>query len=62
MLAPMDLDLATLRSFAAVAGFDFSDAELEALRPALDRALAQLRHLEALPVAALDPAVQYRML
>jgi Asp-tRNA(Asn)/Glu-tRNA(Gln) amidotransferase C subunit len=62
MLALVDTDLATLRHVARLAGFDFTDAELEALRPGLERALDQLRRLEALPLAALEPATQYRML
>ena len=62
MLAPMDIDVTTLKTAARLAGFDFTDAELEALRPGLERALEQLARLEHLPVASLDPATQYRML
>jgi Asp-tRNA(Asn)/Glu-tRNA(Gln) amidotransferase C subunit len=61
MLTRMETDLATLRHVARLAGFDFTDAELEALRPGLERAQAQLARLEALPLAALEPATQYRM-
>jgi len=62
MLAAMDIDLVSLRAVAHVAGFAFTDTELEALRPALERAFEQLARLEQLPVAAIDPAIQYRML
>jgi len=62
MLAPMDIDLATLKHAARLAGFDFTDAELEALRPGLARALDQLARLETLPLAGVEPATQYRML
>jgi hypothetical protein len=57
----MEIDLAALHGAARLAGFDFTDAELEALRPALDRALQQLARLETLPIAAVNPATQYRM-
>lgn len=57
-----DLDLATLRGWARLAGFDWPDAELEALRPALGRALQALERLESLPLADVEPATQYRIL
>ncbi len=62
MLALMDLDLDTLKRAARLAGFDFSDAELEALRPGLERTLDQLARLETLPLAGVEPTTQYRML
>ena len=62
MLAPMDIDLVTLKTVARLAGFEFTDTELEALRPGLERALEQLARLEHLPVSSIDPATQYRML
>jgi hypothetical protein len=58
---PMNIDLVTLKAAVRLAGFDFTDAELEALRPGLERAFEQLARLETLPVAGIDPAVQYRM-
>ena len=61
MLARMDIDLATLNAVARLSGFHFSKADLEALRPGLERALEQLARLEALPLADIDPATQYRM-
>ncbi len=57
----MDIDLATLKRVARFAGFDFTEAELEAIRPGLERALDQLARLEALPLAGLEPTTQYRM-
>lgn len=62
MLARMDIDVATLRRSAALAGFDFTEAQLEALRPGLDRALEQLRQLEMMSVGALEPTTHFRML
>ena len=61
MLPSMNLDLATLKRAARLAGFDFTDAELEAIRPGIERALDQLARLETLPLAALEPTTQYRM-
>jgi hypothetical protein len=56
-----ELDLAALRTWAHLAGFDWPDAELEALRPALVRAREALERLETLPLADVEPAPQYRM-
>jgi hypothetical protein len=59
MTPPTTDDLVRL---AALGGVPLAAADVEALRPALARLLDALARLEALPVAALDPAVQYRML
>jgi Asp-tRNA(Asn)/Glu-tRNA(Gln) amidotransferase C subunit len=61
MLARMDIDAATLKRFVALAGFDFTEAEVEALRPGLDRALEQLRQLEMMTVGALEPTTHFRI-
>jgi Asp-tRNA(Asn)/Glu-tRNA(Gln) amidotransferase C subunit len=61
MLAPMDIDLPALKSAARLAGFDFTDADLEAIRPGLARALDGLARLEALPLTSVEPTTQYRM-
>ena len=61
MLARMDVDLPTLKRVARLAGFDFTDADLEAIRPGLERALDGLARLEALPLGSVEPSVQYRM-
>jgi hypothetical protein len=57
---PIDLD--TLRRAARLAGFEWSDAELEAVRPLAEAALRQLAGLETLPLGEAEPATQYRML
>jgi Asp-tRNA(Asn)/Glu-tRNA(Gln) amidotransferase C subunit len=57
----MEIDLDSMRSTARLAGFDWSDVELEALRPILERTLALLAQLEALRLSDLEPATQYRM-
>jgi hypothetical protein len=61
MLRGMNIDVATLRRSAALAGFDFTEAELETLRPGLDRTLEQLRQLEILALGTLEPTTHFRM-
>jgi Asp-tRNA(Asn)/Glu-tRNA(Gln) amidotransferase C subunit len=55
------IDLETLKRSAGLAGFDFSAAELEPLRPAIERALQALARLEALPLSTVEPVTQYRV-
>ena len=57
----MDVDVATLQRAAALAGFEFTEAQIEALRPGLDRALEQLRQLQMLSMGALEPTTHFRM-
>ena len=54
---PVDLD--TLRQGARLAGFTWTDAELEQLRPYVDAALRLLRTLETIPVDN-EPTTHYR--
>ena len=53
------IDLATLRQGSRLAGFAWSDAELEDIRPHVEAALRLLRALEAIPVEA-EPTTTYR--
>ena len=62
MLPPMEITLDTLNRLARLAGFEWTGAELEAIRPALERLLDGLARLEALPLGDVEPASQYRML
>ena len=62
MLPPMEINIETLRRITGVAGFEWTDAELEALRPALARSLELLARLEALPLETVEPTLQYRIL
>ncbi len=62
MLPPMEIPLETLKSLSQLAGFDWSDAELEAVRPAVARTLDLLARLETLPLASVEPTTQYRVL
>jgi len=54
-------DLESLRHAARLAGFDFTAADLEPLRPAIERALQALARLEALPLSDVEPLTQYRV-
>ena len=54
-------DLESLRHAARLAGFDFTAADLEALRPAVERALQALERLEALPLDSVEPVTHYRV-
>lgn len=56
------IDLETLRRVSRAAGFAWSDAELEALRPAVEAMLAMLAKLDAVAIGDVEPTTQYRML
>ena len=62
MLPPMEISLDTLKRLTRLAGFDWVDAELEAIRPTLERTVDLLARLETLPLAEVEPATQYRVL
>jgi hypothetical protein len=55
---PIDLD--TLRRGARLAGFAWTDAELETIRPQVDAALRLLRELDTVPVGDTEPTTLYR--
>jgi Asp-tRNA(Asn)/Glu-tRNA(Gln) amidotransferase C subunit len=59
MSQPVDLD--TLRSSARLAGFEWTDAQLEAIRPMVEASLRLLAGLEDLPLDDVEPTTQYRM-
>jgi Asp-tRNA(Asn)/Glu-tRNA(Gln) amidotransferase C subunit len=54
-------DAESLRHAARLAGFDLSAADIEPLRPAIERALQALERLEALPLESVEPVTQYRV-
>ncbi len=58
----MDVSEKTLKRMAALAGFDWSDEEIEALLPVVVRSLEAVERLDALPLRDVEPAVQYRIL
>jgi hypothetical protein len=53
--------LEDLRALARRAGLALTDDELAALAPAIERALAGLAELDALPLGDAEPAVHYRV-
>lgn len=61
MLGRMDTtyDLAALRRAARLAGFPWTDAELEAILPAVQAASPLLAALETLPLAGVEAATRY---
>jgi Asp-tRNA(Asn)/Glu-tRNA(Gln) amidotransferase C subunit len=59
-MADTSVDLETLRRGAQLAGFAWSDAELEEIRPQVEALLRMLRALETVEVGALEPTTHYR--
>lgn len=57
-----DLDVDTLRRAARLAGFDFAAADLEPLRPAIERTLEALGRMERLGIGSVEPVIQYRLI
>jgi hypothetical protein len=54
------IDLDTLRRGAQLAGFTWTDAELEDIRPQVESALRLLRALESPDLGGREPSVVYR--
>jgi Asp-tRNA(Asn)/Glu-tRNA(Gln) amidotransferase C subunit len=59
MSRPIDLD--SLRASARLAGFEWTDAELEAIRPMVEASLRLLAGLDELPLDDVEPTTQYRI-
>jgi hypothetical protein len=55
------IDLVSLRAGARLAGFDWTDAELDAIRPMVEASLRLLAELEELPLEDVEPTTQYRI-
>jgi hypothetical protein len=51
-----------LRHAARLAGFAWTEAELQPLRRAVEASLRLLATLDALPLDAIEPTTQYRIL
>jgi len=62
MLARMEISVESLKRLAVLGGFAWTDADLEPIRPAVERLLEALGRLEALPLGEIEPATQYRVL
>ena len=50
-----------LKQVAELQGYAWSEAELERIRPQVERGLALVEKLEGLIAQDLEPAIQYRM-
>jgi len=57
-----EFDLDSLRRAARVAGFSWPDEELETIRSAVQASLRLLATLDTLPLEAVEPTTQYRIL
>lgn len=55
------LSLDAMRAMAALEGFTWSDEELEAIRPLVERMQAGLDVLASLPLGEVEPGGQFRM-
>ncbi|HUF94122.1 MAG TPA: hypothetical protein VMR23_17225 [Candidatus Limnocylindria bacterium] len=55
----MTYDLPSLRHAARLAGFDWTDAELEAILPAVESTRALLAALEAVDLDGVEAATRY---
>ena len=62
MLAPMEIDVESMKRMAVLGGFAWTDAELEPILPAVQRLLEALERLESLPLGQIEPTTQYRVL
>ena len=62
MLARMEISVESLKRTAAFGGFTWTDAELEAIRPAVQRLLESLEQMDRLPLGSVEPTTQYRVL
>ena len=55
------ITLESMKRVAELAGFNWSEAELEAIHPAVERALQSLDTLEQLPLGDIEPVTQFRV-
>jgi Asp-tRNA(Asn)/Glu-tRNA(Gln) amidotransferase C subunit len=52
----------TLDRLARLSGLSLTAAEIEQLRPIATRTVKMLERLESLPLSAVEPAIQFRIL
>ncbi len=52
----------TLKRVAALLGYDWSEEEIEALLPQVEKSLEMVDRLDALEIGDVEPALQYRIL
>ncbi len=53
--------LEQLRSIAALAGYAWTDEELRAIAPLVERSLALVERLESLPLRDVEPGIVFRI-
>lgn len=62
MLARMAVpSIEQLRGVAALAGYAWTDDELQAIAPLVERALAHVDRLESLPLRDVEPSTFFRI-
>jgi glutamine synthetase adenylyltransferase len=59
-MTPLTID--TLRTLAQAQGLDLTDQELAGLLPLVEAGRALMASMAAVPLADVEPAVQYRIL
>jgi glutamine synthetase adenylyltransferase len=59
-MTPLTID--TLRTLAQAQGLDLTDQELAGLLPLVEAGRALMASMTAVPLADVEPAVQYRIL
>jgi len=52
-----ELNPGLMRRIAALAGYDWTEEELRALAPVVERSLALLERLESLPLRDVEPGI-----
>ena len=57
-MAPLSID--AIRTLARLQGFEWTDAEIEAIRPTVEASLALLERLRMIDLGATDPTIQFR--
>lgn len=55
------LGIDTIRALARVHGFEWTDAEIEAIRPLAEASLAMLARLREVDLGPADPTTQFRI-
>ena len=55
------LTIDAIRTLARLQGFEWTDAEIEAIRPVAEASLVLLERLRAVDLGAADPTIQFRV-
>ena len=57
-MAPLSID--AIRTLARLQGFEWTDAEIEEIRPTAEASLTLLERLRTIDLGAADPTIQFR--